>query len=99
VVFFAKSNFKLQEIVKKLTNLMTDAALQINTKKTTIMTNSDEAEIILKGEDVEHVPKNTYLGQLITFRDKAGRKSEEIGVFLNKFNSLGVYIGPYIPKT
>jgi hypothetical protein len=94
VVFFAKSNFELQEIVKKLTNLRTDAALKINTKKTTIMKNTNEAEIILKGEAVEHVPKYTYLGQLIIFRDKAGRKSDEVGVFLNKFNSLGVYIGP-----
>jgi hypothetical protein len=38
--------------VKKITNLRTDAGLQINTKKTTIMTNSPETGISLKGEAV-----------------------------------------------
>jgi len=45
---------------------------------------------LLKEEALEYVPQYTYLGQLISFRDNAGKKSKkEIGMAWNKFRSLG----------
>jgi len=52
-------------MVKELTKLSTDAALQINAKKTNVMTNSAEIEINLSGEVLEYISEFTYLGQLI----------------------------------
>jgi hypothetical protein len=52
-------------MVKELTKLSTNAALQINAKKTNVMTNSAETEIILIGEVLEHISEFAYLGQLI----------------------------------
>jgi len=52
-----KVNGELQEKVKELTNLRSDAGLQIITKKTTIRINSTETSINLKDEAVEYVPE------------------------------------------
>jgi len=61
--------------MKKLTNLSTDVALQINAKKTKVMKNNAEIETSLSGEVLEYISEFTYLIQLI-FRYYSQRKSK-----------------------
>jgi hypothetical protein len=63
-------------MVNKITNLITDVGLQINTKKTQVMTNNVEIEIKLNGEALEYVPEYTYLGQLISLGTTRENKSK-----------------------
>jgi hypothetical protein len=62
-------------MVNEQTKLSTDAALQINAKKTKLMTNRAETKINLSGEVLEYISEFTYLGQLI-FRYHSKRKSK-----------------------
>jgi hypothetical protein len=56
---------------------------------TQVMTNSAEIEIKLKGEALESIPECIYLGQLMSFWEKAGKEIErKNGVASNKFKSL-----------
>lgn len=100
IVLFANQNGELQQTVKELTKLSTDAGSQINTKKTKVTTNSAEIEIKLNAEAFEYVPEYTYVGQLISFSDNPGKGVKKlICMAWNKFKSLGITLAEKVPKT
>jgi hypothetical protein len=78
-------------MLKELTKLSTDAALQISAKKTNVMTKRAEIEINLSGEVLEYISEFTYPGQLI-FGYYSKRKSEEEMEQVKEFRTTDIRI-------
>lgn len=79
--------------------MSTDAGLQIDTKKSKVMTQLEKKTMKLNGEALDYVPECMYLGQLISFGDnsrKAIRK--RAGMDWSKLKSLGFILADKFQK-
>lgn len=60
----------LQQMLQQLAEASRVVGLTINRSKTKVMTNREEILIKVDNEDIEYVKNYTYLGQLLSFRDR-----------------------------
>lgn len=70
IALFASSSDEMKEMIKKLAEGCKKVGLEINEQKTKIMTNANQNEIWLEGQQIEYVEDYIYLGQLLSFRRK-----------------------------
>ena len=89
IVLFAKSANELQIMMKDLWDHSKTVGLSMNEKKTVLMTNHKEREVVINGVKMSYVNKYIYLGQTVTFHNRADEEVEKRTTMAwNKFWSL-----------
>lgn len=78
MILIAKnSGVKLKVIVEILNEMSMEAGLPINAKKTKILLNNINLEILIEEEKIEVVDEYVYLGQLLSFHKRTKKINKQ----------------------
>ncbi len=76
IVIMSGDREEVQEMLDGLVKESAEAGLKVNMTKTKVMCDSHGAKIRIGGIDLETVEEYTYLGQIISFKEKMGKEIE-----------------------
>lgn len=100
IVLVARSAEKLEQMLIDLEKTSAEAGLQMNPKKTQVMTNVTELPININGTPIEYVPEYVYLGQNLAFHYNIEKEvKRRIGQAWKKFWSLNFILKDATLKT
>jgi len=90
VVIITDNEKDLKEMITELNEESKKAGLEMNIKKSNVMTNSEEkTEIMIDNQKLEYVEEIIYLGQKITIKNRTKKEIDRrITIAWNKFWSL-----------
>lgn len=74
LVLFEENPKILEQMIQELSTESKLAGLEMNEKKTKLMTNSTEIEIFVNGKKLDFVQEYTYLGQTIAIEDQTTKE-------------------------
>ena len=76
IVLISGNRQELQEMLDGLCTEGEKAELEINFSKTKIISNSEGRDLVVRGTELQVVENYTYLGQIVTFREKMKKEIE-----------------------